>query len=174
LSGLERALLLLGASNRLVWVGRRLVLVCAILLAIGLSFSLLLLLFWLFGWSWEFHFVESGGGVVDDTHGLVLSRLHGRGVDSALHGALVGREQVGVRLASDLLVGNFLLQCRDGVLVEVIGAEALGSDLEGARALGRGNGRVGCWGVHGWVFYVDEAGTNLGKGSAVGIRDTQA
>jgi hypothetical protein len=80
-------------------------------LAIGLGFSLLLLLFRFLSWGGKLHGGESGGSVVNDTHGLVLSRLHGRGVDSALHGALVCLEQVGVRLASELLVGDFLLQC---------------------------------------------------------------
>lgn len=113
------------------------------MLAIRLGFSLLLLLFWFLSRGREFHGGESCSSVVNDTHSLVLSRLHGRGVDSALHGTLVCLEQVGVRLASELLVGNFLLQSGDGVLVEVVGAEALGPDLEGARALGGGDGVVG-------------------------------
>lgn len=175
LSWLERALLFLGASSGLIRVGRRLILVRAIVLAIGLDFSLLLLLFWFLSRGGKLHGGESGGSVVDDTHGLVLSRLHGRSVDSALHGTLVDREQVGVRLASDLLVGDFLLQCRDGILVEVVGAEALGPDLEGARALGGGDRMAGGQRrVHGWVFDVDEAGAYFGKGSAVRIRDTEA
>jgi hypothetical protein len=139
-------LLLFNASGRLVGVRRRFIIVGRLLLIDGLFSRVYLsrLLLFLLFWRRELSSSEFCSGMVNDSHGLVLPRLNSRGVGGALDGTSVlqlSSKQVGVGLSSKLLLVNFLLQCRDGILAEIGSAEALSPDLEGAGTLGGSNGR---------------------------------
>jgi hypothetical protein len=136
---LQCAFLLFNASGRLVGVCRRFVFVGSLFDRVCLSVLVLFLL----DWRRELSGSEFGGGMVDDSHGLVLPRLNSWGVGSALDGIFIsqrGGKQVGVGLPPFLLLVNFLLQCGDGILAESCSAEALGPDLEGAGTFGMGGG----------------------------------